>query len=180
MDRPGITGRLVAAGGSARRLHSAGVSAQQRVHLAAVLIALAAALPLRAQSTSDIRFNPNITQADFRKFSHIIGQGIYPTAVNPAGAAGLLRFEVGAAATLVDIDTNASYWRNAVGNDFSTSGYLAVPRLVASKGLGSSSVFWHGFVVSSLPASLARLATEAAVVCGLSAAALAVAIGEKK
>src|SRR5947207_6083585 len=135
MDRPGITGRLVAAGGSARRLHSVRVSAQQRIYLAAVLIALAAALPLRAQSASDIRFNPNITQAEFRKFSHIIGQGIYPTAVNPAGAAGLLRFEVGAAATLVDIDKNASYWQNAVGNDFSTSGYLAVPRLVASKGL---------------------------------------------
>lgn len=98
------------------------------------------ALPLGAQSASDISFDPTITQAEFRKFSHIVGQGIYPTPVNPAGAAGLLRFEVGGAATLVDIDTNASYWRKAVGNDFSTSGYLAVPRLVASKGLGSASI----------------------------------------
>jgi len=99
-----------------------------------------AALPLAAQSSSDISFNPNITQAEFRKFSHLVGQGIYPTPINPAGGAGLLRFEVGGAATLVEVDNNASYWRNAVSNDFSTNGYLAVPRLVASKGLGSSSI----------------------------------------
>jgi hypothetical protein len=95
---------------------------------------------MRGQSPTDIRFNPTITQADFRKFSHLVGQGIYPTPVNPAGSAGLLRFEVGVAATLVDIDENATYWRNAVGNDFSTSGFLAVPRLVGSKGLGSSTI----------------------------------------
>jgi hypothetical protein len=55
-----------------------------------------------------------------------------------------------------------------------------VGAVAAAISLGSLSVFWHGFVISSLPASLARLATWSAVVCGLSAAVLAVAIGEKK
>ena len=55
-----------------------------------------------------------------------------------------------------------------------------VGAVAAAISLGSLSVFWHGIVISSLPASLARLATEAAVVCGLSAAVLAVAIGEKR
>jgi hypothetical protein len=55
-----------------------------------------------------------------------------------------------------------------------------VGAVAAAIGLGSLSVFWHGFVISSLPASLARLATWSAVVSGLSAAVLAVAIGERK
>ena len=40
------------------------------------------------------------------------------------------------AANLVKVDTGAGYWRNSVSNDFSTDGYVAVPRLVVSKGLG--------------------------------------------
>lgn len=38
------------------------------------------------------------------------------------------------------VDTNAAYWRNAVGKDFSTSGYVAVPRLVISKGFGGGNL----------------------------------------
>jgi len=55
-----------------------------------------------------------------------------------------------------------------------------VGAVAAAISLGSLSIFWHGFVISSLPAALVRLATWSAVVCGLSAAVLAVAIGEKK
>ena len=32
------------------------------------------------------------------------------------------------------VDDEALYWQHAVGNDFSTSGYVAVPKLTASKG----------------------------------------------
>lgn len=32
------------------------------------------------------------------------------------------------------VDTNASYWRNSVADDFTVSDHVAVPRLVASKG----------------------------------------------
>jgi hypothetical protein len=54
-----------------------------------------------------------------------------------------------------------------------------VGAVAAAISLGSLTVFWHGVVISSLPASLARLATATAVVCGLSAAVLAVATGER-
>ncbi|HEV7923661.1 MAG TPA: DUF6588 family protein [Thermoanaerobaculia bacterium] len=94
---------------------------------------------MRAQAP-DVSFDPTITQAQFRKFSHLVGQGIYPTPVAPAGASGLLRFEAGVAATLVDVDETAAYWQNATGSDFTTSGYLAVPRIIVTKGLSKASI----------------------------------------
>ncbi|GAC1395218.1 MAG: hypothetical protein NVSMB68_12280 [Thermoanaerobaculia bacterium] len=54
-------------------------------------------MPLRGQ---DISFNPLITQTDFQKFSRLIAQGIFPSPVQPAGGSGLLRFDVGVAATV--------------------------------------------------------------------------------
>jgi hypothetical protein len=65
--------------------------------------------------------------------------------------------------------------------DWSVRGWVTtlVGAVAAAISLGSLSVFWHGVVISSLPASLARLATATAVVCGLSAAVLAVATGER-
>jgi hypothetical protein len=69
-----------------------------------------------------------------------VAQAIYASPVQPARASGILGFEVGVAATAVKVDTNASYWRNAVGKDFSTGGYIAVPRLVISKGFGSGNL----------------------------------------
>jgi len=132
---------MVAAGGCARRLYSRGVSAQQRLHLAALLIAFAA-LPLCAQSSDDIRFDLATTQAEFSEFARIVGQGIFATPVTPARATGILRFDVGIAATLVAVDTSASYWRHAVpaGNDFTRNGYAAVPRLVVSKGFRAGTI----------------------------------------
>lgn len=57
--------------------------------------------------------------------------------MQPARASGLLHFDVGVAATGVKVDTTSAYWRNSVSKDFSTHGYVAVPRLVVSKGFGS-------------------------------------------
>ena len=51
---------------------------------------------------------------------------------------------------------------------------MVVGVVAASLGLGSLSVFWHGVVVSSLPASFARLATAVALVGGAAAVVLAV------
>jgi len=102
------------------------------------LILLAA--PLRAQ---DIQFNPATTQEEFAQFSRTMGQAIFATPVQPARSSSVLGFDVGVAATLVKIDQNASWWRNAVpaNNDFLTGGgYAAVPRLVAIKGLGFATV----------------------------------------
>src|SRR5438128_1942492 len=140
MDRTWTKRRLVAAGRGACRLHFLGISAQQRLHLAAFLIAFAA-LPLRAQN-DDIKFDPATTQAEFSKFAKVVGQGIFPTPVQPARATGVLRFDVGVAATLVSVDTNDPYWRHAVpaNNDFTRHGYAALPRLVVSKGFSSGTI----------------------------------------
>jgi hypothetical protein len=126
---------VVGAEGRAGGVHPGGLPAQQRVHLAVVLILFALlAAPLRAQS--DIDFDPAITQEEFTKFSRLVAQGIFASPVQPAGASGLLRFDVGIAATLVEIDTGAAYWQRAVGDDFSYGSYIGVPRLVVMKGLG--------------------------------------------
>jgi len=103
--------------------------------MAAVILTVA--LPLSAQS--DISFDPATTQAEFEKFSKIIAQGIFATPVQPARASGLLRFDVGLAATVVKIDTNDPYWRHAVpeGEDFTHNGYAGVPRLVVVKGFSA-------------------------------------------
>ncbi len=95
-----------------------------------------AAAPLPA---GDVSFDPSITQQEFRTFSRLIAQGIFPTPVNPPGGTGLLSFDIGIAATGVNVDTGAGYWQKAVGtagNDFSVGNYVAVPRLVVTKGMG--------------------------------------------
>lgn len=69
-----------------------------------------------------------------------MGQGIFATPVQPARAAGLLGFDVGIAVTAVEVDEKAAYWTRAVEDDFSTGGYVGVPRLVASKGFGFGTV----------------------------------------
>jgi hypothetical protein len=51
---------------------------------------------------------------------------------------------------------------------------LVVGVVAAALGLGSLSVLWHGVVISSLPATLARLATVVALVGGAGAVLLAV------
>jgi hypothetical protein len=114
------------------------------------LIALAA-LPLRAD---DISLAKVVTQDEFSRFSRIVGQGIFATPVSPARATGFLGFDVGVAATLVNIDHNASYWQHAVpaGSSLLRGSYLAVPRLVASKGLGFATISgtWAKVTNSSL------------------------------
>ena len=95
-------------------------------------------MPLRAD---DISFNPAITQQDFQKFSRIIAQGMFPSPIQPAGASGLTRFDIGIAATAVQVDPNASYWVRAVNKKITIGdNYVAVPRLVVTKGLGAASV----------------------------------------
>ena len=51
---------------------------------------------------------------------------------------------------------------------------MVVGIVAAALGLGSLSVFWHGVVISSLPASLARLATAVALLGGAAAVVLAI------
>lgn len=69
-----------------------------------------------------------------------MAQGIYASPIQPAGASGLLRFDIGVALTAVEFDENATYWTRAVPDDWSTGGYVGVPRLVVSKGLGAAAI----------------------------------------
>ncbi|MGZ4778452.1 MAG: hypothetical protein ACXV5L_04600 [Thermoanaerobaculia bacterium] len=137
MARSRVARWVAAAGGRARGLHAVRISSQYRAHLAALLIVAVAPF---ARAADEISFDPAITQADFAKFSRIVAQAVYASPVQPARASGILGFEVGVAATAVKVDTKSSYWRNSVGNDFSKSGYVAVPRLVISNGFGSGNL----------------------------------------
>jgi hypothetical protein len=100
-------------------------------------MAAAAALPLHAQSDFDFDL---IIDAEFAKFSRIFAQGMYATPVEPATSRGLLSFDIGVAVTAVPVDTGASYWTHAVRDDFTVSNYVAVPKLVASKGFSVATV----------------------------------------
>ena len=112
---------------------------EQRVHLAALLIAVCCSIPLHAQ---DVVFDPATTQADFQKFARIVGQAIFATPVQPARTTGVLGFDIGVAVTAVKIDKGSTYWQRAVpaSSNLTRNGYLLVPRLVASKGFGSGTI----------------------------------------
>lgn len=69
-----------------------------------------------------------------------MAQGIYATPVEPARARGIFGFDIGVAVVALPVDTAASYWTNAVDNDFTVSDYVAVPKLVASKGLSFGTI----------------------------------------
>lgn len=69
-----------------------------------------------------------------------MAQGIYATPVEPARARGLLGFDIGVAATAMPIDTSAPYWQRSVGDDFTYSDHLIVPRVTASKGLSVATI----------------------------------------
>ncbi|HUJ14591.1 MAG TPA: hypothetical protein VL284_12460 [Thermoanaerobaculia bacterium] len=90
----------------------------------------------------DISFDPSITQAEFSKFSRVIAQGIFATPVAPARSSGLLSFDIGIAATALEIDKNALYWQRSVpaNSDFVHGSYAAVPRLVVTKGIGAATI----------------------------------------
>jgi hypothetical protein len=91
----------------------------------------------------DVKFNPDlVTQANFSEFARVVGQAIFATPVQPARSSSLLGFDAGVAATVVTVDEKSAYWRAAVpaGSNFTTHGYIGVPRLVASKGLGFATV----------------------------------------
>jgi len=94
---------------------------------------MALALPLSAQS--DIDFDPAITQQEFEQFSRLVAQGIYATPVDAARARGLLGFDIGVGATAIPVDTNSTYWQNAVSDDFTISDHVVVPRVIVTKGL---------------------------------------------
>lgn len=97
-------------------------------------------MPLRA---GDINFSPAITPEEFQKFSRVLGQAIFATPVQPARGTSLAGFDLGIAANIVNVDSNASYWLHSTqsGSNILVHGnYVGVPRLVLAKGLGFATV----------------------------------------
>lgn len=132
MDESRTSGRVAAERRRTRGVHSFRIFAEQRLHLAVVLIAFLA-LPLSAQS--EVTFDPDITQQEFETFSRLVAQGIYATPIDAARARGLLGFDIGVGATAIPVDTDAAYWTNSVSDDFTISDHVVVPRVIVSKGL---------------------------------------------
>ena len=79
--------------------------------------------------------------------------------------------EVGSAAVLAVVAAAALLLGD---RSLRTWAAMVVGVVAAALGLGSLSVFWHGVVISSLPASFARLATEVAFLGGAAAVVLAI------
>src|SRR6185312_13436133 len=77
------------------------------------------------------------------------------------GSAAVLALGAGAALR-IRRRTTRTWWAMVIG------------AIAAALSVGSLEVFWHGVVISSLPTTLARLATGAAVVCGIAAAVIAI------
>jgi hypothetical protein len=98
-----------------------------------LVIGVLTVLPLGAQ---EIVFDPEITQQEFEEFAATIGRGIYGSPIEPAEARSILSFDIGVAVTAMRIDEDAAFWIRSVDDDILQSGYLLVPRLIASKGLG--------------------------------------------
>ena len=84
----------------------------------------------------------------------MLAQGIFATPVQPARATGVLGFDAGLAATVLEVDTDAGYWRHAVpaSSDFSSGGHAVLPRVVLSKGFsaGTIAVSYAKFLDSGL------------------------------
>ena len=69
----------------------------------------------------------------------------------------------------MSIDTNADYWRKATaaaGGDFSVGGYLAVPRLVVSKGIGPAAISASYAKVNGTGASVLGATADVPIISG--------------
>ncbi len=85
-------------------------------------------------------FDPTITQAEFDRLTLLASEAIFSTPVDPPAQTGLFNFEIGIAATAIDVDESESYWTKSVTDDILVDGRLLVPRVVVIKGLGLASV----------------------------------------
>jgi hypothetical protein len=96
-----------------------------------------AAFPTAAQTFD---FDPSLTQEEFDRLSLLAGEAIFASPVDSPGTIGLFDFEIGLAASAIEVDEEASYWVKAVDEDILVDGRLLVPRLIVSKGLGAASI----------------------------------------
>lgn len=94
----------------------------------------------RPAAAQTFEFDPSITQTEFDRITMIVAESIFASPVDPPAQTGLLNFEVGLAATAIEVDESESYWTRSVADDVLVDGRLLVPRLVVIKGIGLASV----------------------------------------
>ncbi len=101
----------------------------------AVLLAvgLLSATPSPARA-GDV-FVRNLAQDQFRDLATEIGLAIAPYQLRPAAGLGFPGFDVGGEMTVVDINRDRSYWRDAVTSSGSLPSLLPVPKAHANVGL---------------------------------------------
>jgi len=84
-------------------------------------------------AATDIKLPNTFTQSEFDDLSRQVGLAISYNPLSPAASLGLLGFDIGVEATAVHIDSNKSFWTDAVGK--TPPSYLVFPKIHAQKGL---------------------------------------------
>jgi hypothetical protein len=85
-------------------------------------------------------FDPTLTQIEFDRLTLLAAEAIFASPVEAPAQTGLFNFEIGIAATAIEVDQSESYWVKSVTDDILVDGRLLVPRIVVIKGLGIASV----------------------------------------
>lgn len=84
-------------------------------------------------AANEITLPKGFGQPQFDDLSRQLGLAISYTPLAPAEPLGLLGFDVGVEVTAVQIDSNADFWADAIGEK--PPSYLVFPKLHAQKGL---------------------------------------------
>jgi hypothetical protein len=100
-----------------------------------IIVALVCSLCLSARASAvQIQFPSGYTQSDFKRLMREAGAAIAYTPLAPAEPLGITGFDVGIEATVVDINENKPYWKNAV-EDADVPSILVFPKVHVQKGL---------------------------------------------
>lgn len=95
-----------------------------------LIIVLAFCVPARA---ADIILKDTLVQSELEEITKELGFAISYTPLAPAAPLGLLGFNIGIEATMLDIEEKSPYWLNAVTGELPD--FLSIPKLHVQKGL---------------------------------------------
>lgn len=83
---------------------------------------------------NDIRLDAKLTSSEFKDLSKQVGLFISYIPLAPAEPLGILGFDIGVEVTGVKIDSDSSFWKNAVSGN-NPPDYIVLPKLHVQKGL---------------------------------------------
>jgi hypothetical protein len=121
-----------------------------------IIAALVCSLCLATRASAvQIQFPSGFTQSDFKRLLREAGAAIAYTPLAPAEPLGITGIDAGIEATVVDINENKPYWKNAV-EDADVPSVLIFPKVHVQKGLPFGVDV--GLSYAKVPASLIDLA----------------------